>query len=167
MNVISCDPGSKGAIVFVKDGKCVSSLPTPIVKGTKKLDSQKLLDFLSDCQQKHGHFDAVIELVHAMPTDGKPQIMSFGRITGAVEGIINLFVDEPAIEVVSRVWKKSMGLSGKPKEDAVKLALKKQPDIFDTIYCPTKKTVNKDEKSGIADAYLLGLYYIKVSSHNS
>lgn len=162
MNVISCDPGSKGAIVFIRDGVCLSSLPTPIIKGTKKLDSQKLVDFLSTCQQEVGDFDAVIELVHSMPTDGKPQVMSFGRITGAVEAIINLFTDEPAVEVVSRVWKKGMGLSGKPKEAAIKVALKKQPDIFDTIYLPTKKTINKDEKSGIADAYLLGLYYANV-----
>lgn len=161
MNVISCDPGATGAVVFIKGGRCVSSLPTPLVKGTKKLDSRKLMDFLSDCQQKHGDFDAVIELVHSMPRDGKPQIMSFGRITGAVEAIINLFQDEPAVEIVSRVWKKGMGLSGEPKERAIEVAEQTCPTIFDTIYCPTKPTVNQQEKSGIADAFLLGLYYIQ------
>lgn len=160
MTIISCDPGTTGAVVCIHKGRCVSALPTPIVKGTKKLDSKKLLDFLSDCQQEYGVYDAVIELVHSMPRDGKPQIMSFGRITGAVEALINLFLDEPAVEVVSRVWKKEMGLSGQPKEAAIELALKTDPHIFTKIYNPTKSTINKNEKSGIADAYLIGLYYL-------
>lgn len=166
MYVISCDPGKTGGICIFEDGVLVVATPVPVVDG--HIDVNQLFVLWNVYTDWSEYTVSVMENVHSMPTDSKPSVMAFGRTTGNLEAMLRLASYGSLVEVTPQKWKKHFGLKGSDKEDAVKLVEELQPDIWDRdsegypeyFFDPSKKSINKQEKSGIADAYLIGKYYL-------
>ena len=172
MYVISCDPGKTGGICIFKDGELLTATPVPIHKDghINVCEVEYMFDVMLD---RYVKVFSVMENVHAMPTDGRSSIMSFGRTTGNLEAVLRLATHDHFHQVRPQDWKKHFGLKGKNKEQAIELVESLQPDIWDAneyngypeyFFMPRKKTINKQEKSGIADAYLIGKYYLENNS---
>jgi len=172
MYVISCDPGKTGGICIFKDGKLEIATPVPVhTKG--HIDVCNIQRMWDVCLLGHLPTATVLENVHAMPTDGRSSVMSFGRTTGNLEAMLRLVSLDRFYQVRPQDWKKHFGLKGKNKEQAIELMEELQPDIWDNdgyhgfpkyFFMPRKKTINKQEKSGVADAYLIGKYYLENNS---
>ena len=169
MYVISCDPGKTGGICIFREGKLEVATPVP-VHSSGHIDVCNIKHMWQACLFGYVPTAAVLENVHAMPSDGRSSVMSFGRTTGNLEAMLRLESLDNLVEVTPQKWKKHFGLKGKNKEQAVELLEELQPDIWDNdgyhgfpkyFFMPRKKTINKDEKSGIADAYLIGKWYLE------
>ena len=124
MRVLGVDPGGAGALALLSEnGMELRVADMPVFqrrrgKGTRtELDVQGLIRLLEGME-----FDACyFERVQGMPGDGESSAFNFGRIAGAAEAIVKarggrfIFVTPP-------VWKKSMKLIGKLKDDSRAMA---------------------------------------------
>lgn len=97
-----------------------------------------------------------IESVHGMPGQGISSTFKFGKTTGQVDALLQLFSNYH-VEITPQSWKKHYNLKGKNKEQAVSLALSHFPNMLE-VNTLQEGYINKERQSGIADALLMGLY---------
>jgi crossover junction endodeoxyribonuclease RuvC len=107
--VLGIDPGLSGALAIVHDGG-VTFEPMPTIEGHLDLAALKSwISFHSDS------FDfAYLEQVHSMPKQGVASSFKFGRVYGAVEGMLAA-LGIPYELVTPQRWQKMIyaGLEGK------------------------------------------------------
>ncbi|QIK38108.1 hypothetical protein GWK36_09040 [Caldichromatium japonicum] len=147
MTVLGIDPGLAGALAWIgEDGAVLDVADMPILdEGPRK----KAIDAaaLSALVTRHPVRRAVIELVHARPTDSKVSAFSFGRNVGAIEAVV-LAAGLPLARVHPVTWRRFAGLaSGAPKEASIAACLR---------LCPSARPhLTRHDR---ADAVLMGLW---------
>jgi hypothetical protein len=101
--IVGIDPGASGAAVILNDYR-----QTEIFRFSKMPMSEvaaQLLDRAVHIKM------AYLEQVHSMPSDKRPQLATFMKNTGRIEGIL-LTCQIPITFVDSSVWQRKFGVYG-------------------------------------------------------
>ena len=156
MLIIGIDPGIKGAICILKDGKILDVFDMPIMPVGKKNKSQvngsqiynEIQKAIIDEDKKD--IKVVIEQVSAMPGQGVTSMFNFGQSFGVIKGIcaaLNL----PIYFVRPAKWKKHFNLIKTNKDASRTKVIEVYPEISSKLH--RKKDSNR------ADAILIALYF--------
>ena len=144
MIICSIDPGSKGSICLLEEGKAPSFF-----------DINKNPIAAAKLAKTYNPDIWVMEKVHANSTDAKQAIWSFARNVGQLEGKI----DAPIFYVTPRTWQSWAGIYGAGKGKGTK---KKAYEICTTMY---GKVFFTGPRGGIldgrCDALLIGHWYVE------
>lgn len=123
--IMGIDPGLTGAIVVfcLKENKILAEYDVPTLK---KLNGRRECNYydcarIIDVWAPKTNF-AVIEDVHSMPQQGVVSMFNFGKIAGALEGMLASSLVKYR-KVKPSVWKASLGLSHE-KAESIALAEK-------------------------------------------
>lgn len=117
---IGVDPGSKGAIAIIHNGKVVD------LHTYSKSSEQGIARFL----QSWSLYDciAMVEQVGAMPGQGVTSMFTFGRWYGFVRGVLTAYM-VPFDDVRPQAWQQKLGLAGRhPTPAARKRAQKSKAE---------------------------------------
>jgi len=150
MKIAAIDPGLSGAACILEqiNGVTVltSILDLPIIgEGPKRrLDAVTFARWLTD----HAPWHAYIENGRSMPRQGVSSMFRYGRVCGAVEGVVAA-ARIPITMVEPNVWKKHLRLNGS-KEDAKLRAIQLLPSAAAEL-----QRVKDHHR---AEAILLGFY---------
>lgn len=116
MIVIGIDPGLSGALVALKksDWSVLGCTRMPVAPdlGKSIVDAHAFREFVASWQEQDD-VHAVIERVHAMPTDGSTQAFSFGMAYGSALTILSV-MGVPHTKVTPQAWKKGSGTAKGP-----------------------------------------------------
>jgi len=117
MTILGIDPGLSGALAWMNSsGEVMQLEDIPVFnegKRKKAVDALALTALLIDRRPTH----AVIEAVHARPTDSKTGAFTFGRNTGALEALV-MSAGIPLMRVSPIVWRRFAGLAAGVGKDA-------------------------------------------------
>ena len=156
MLIIGIDPGLKGAICILKDGKILDVFDMPIMPVGKKNKSQvngsQIYNEIRKAIISEDKKDVkvVIELVSAMPGQGVTSMFNFGQAFGVLKGIFSAM--QIPMDFVSPVkWKKYYNLTNTQKDSSRTKAIEFFPYISSKL--SRKKDANK------ADAILIASFY--------
>ena len=107
MLVIGCDPGAKGAIAFVRDGRItnVFDMPADEVKVGGKVRSRVSAPRLALLFPRADH--VYIENVNARPMEGAAGAFAFGKACGVLEGVCAA-LGLPYTLITPAEWKRAM-----------------------------------------------------------
>lgn len=147
--VIGIDPGLSGALVCIRGAEVLACHDLPVESGVgrrNRLSAPVLTHHLRELLTAHGPCRAALEAVSAMPGQGVSSMFSFGRSLGAVEGVLAA-LGIAVTYYTPAVWKRSYGLSGRPKDASRTRALELFPSAAGLL------TRKKDH--GRAEALLL------------
>ena len=156
MLIIGIDPGIKGAICILKDGKILDVFDMPIMPVGKKNKSQvngsqiynEIHKAIIDEDKKD--IKVVIEQVSAMPGQGVTSMFNFGQSFGVLKGIFSAM--QIPMDFISPVkWKKYYNLINMQKDSSRTKAIEFFPYISSKL--SRKKDANK------ADAILIASFY--------
>ena len=156
MLIIGIDPGIKGAICILKDGKILDVFEMPIMPVGKKNKSQvngsqiynEIRKVISNEDKKN--IKVVIEQVSAMPGQGVTSMFNFGQSFGVLKGIFSAM--QIPMDFISPVkWKKYFNLINAQKDSSRTKAIEFFPYISSKL--SRKKDANK------ADAILIASFY--------
>ena len=162
--VIGIDPGLRGAIAAIRDGKFITAVSMPVEAKAKKgerVDSQALYDALRSVHEKavQGTTHQVtiaVELVYAMPFLGASSMLSLGDSFGCARTAACLIIPAARIELVPpATWKRFTKTQGKQKKYSVVRARALFPDCRSLITHPKKH-------EGLAEALLIAYYVSRV-----
>lgn len=125
--ILGIDPGLHGALAWVAtDGAVLDLADLPLLDEgprRKSIDAVRLAALI----RRHEVAHAVIENVHARPTDSKVGAFTFGRNLGALEAVI-LAAGLPLSRVPPITWRRWAGLSaGASKDASIAAALRLMP----------------------------------------
>ena len=158
MIIIGIDPGIKGAICILKDGKILDVFDMPIMPVGKKNKSQvngsQIYNEIKKVtvNEEKTSIKVVIEQVSAMPGQGVTSMFNFGQSFGVLKGIFSAM--QIPIDFVSPVkWKKYFNLINTQKDSSRTKAIEFFPYISHKL--SRKKDANK------ADAILIASFYYK------
>jgi crossover junction endodeoxyribonuclease RuvC len=123
-SVLGVDPGIRGGLTLVADGRIIDSIELPVVGvGAKeRIDVHAIRTWIELHQPDH----AVIERAQAMPRQGASSGFKYGRAVGAIEATIALS-GIPLTIIEPTAWKKHHGLCGSDKEASRQRALQLFP----------------------------------------
>ena len=126
MMTLGIDPGLSGALCWMDgNGEVIQLEDIPVLlEGKKKsIDALAVAGLLMRNKPTH----AVIEAVHARPTDSKVGAFTFGRNTGALEALV-MGAGIPLTRVSPITWRRFAGLgAGVGKEASIAAALRLHP----------------------------------------
>ena len=111
MLIIGIDPGIKGAICILKDGKILDVFDMPIMPVGKKNKSQvNGSQIYNEIQKAIIHEDkkdikVVIEQVSAMPGQGVTSMFNFGQSFGVLKGYIFCYANTNGFYFTSKMEK--------------------------------------------------------------
>ncbi len=158
MIIIGIDPGIKGAICILKDGKILDVFDMPIMPVGKKNKSQvngsQIYNEIKKAtiNEEKTNIKVVIEQVSAMPGQGVTSMFNFGQSFGILKGIFSAM--QIPMDFVSPVkWKKHFNLINTQKDSSRTKAIEFFPYISHKL--SRKKDANK------ADAILIASFYHK------
>ena len=158
MIIIGIDPGIKGAICILKDGKILDVFDMPIMPVGKKNKSQvngsQIYNEIKKVtvNEEKTSIKVVIEQVSAMPGQGVTSMFNFGQSFGVLKGIFSAM--QIPMDFVSPVkWKKHFNLINTQKDSSRTKAIEFFPYISHKL--SRKKDANK------ADAILIASFYYK------
>ena len=156
MLIIGIDPGIKGAICILKNGKILDVFDMPIMPVGKKNKSQvNASQIYNEIQKVVINVDkkdirVVIEQVSAMPGQGVTSMFNFGQSFGVLKGIFSAM--QIPMDFVSPVkWKRYYTLINTQKDSSRTKAIEFFPYISSKL--SRKKDANK------ADAILIASFY--------
>ena len=156
MLIIGIDPGIKGAICILKNGKIQDVFDMPIMPVGKKNKSQvNASQIYNEIQKAITNEDkkdirVVIEQVSAMPGQGVTSMFNFGQSFGVLKGIFSAM--QIPMDFVSPVkWKRHYNLINTQKDSSRTKAIEFFPYISSKL--SRKKDANK------ADAILIASFY--------
>jgi crossover junction endodeoxyribonuclease RuvC len=155
--VISADPGLKGAIAALKDGKQIvwlQDMPTKeLSNGKRMICARQLTETLKQIMSEHPHedFTCIIEKVSSRPGEGVVSAFTFGRGFGILEACI-IARGLPLDMVPPQTWKASMRLTS--DKDDVRIKMIKQ---FPQLQPMLKRKMD----DGRAEAIAIALYLWK------
>lgn len=162
LNFLGVDPGVSGGVALVSERRAYLGgmrMPTVEMRGKKLIDTRELFRVLSAWEKSHGIIRAaVIEQVHAMPRQGVSSAFTFGRATGAAEGVAMICSDTQHW-YTPRVWKKALGLSAAKSAslDAARLRFGEQMELCRNGEREVWSVMAND---GVAEAALIAAYHI-------
>lgn len=145
--ILGIDPGLHGAVAWMlPSGEVLDAADLPILDEgprRKSIDAARLAAML----RRHRIGRAVIEAVHARPTDAKTAAFTFGRNYGALEAVV-LAAGISLERVQPIAWRRLAGLpAGAPKDASIAAALR---------LCPSSRPyLTRHDR---ADAVLIGLW---------
>ena len=156
MLIIGIDPGIKGAICILKDGKILDVFDMPVMPVGKKNKSQvngsqiynEILSRTNQVNKKDVR--VIIEHVSAMPGQGVTSMFNFGQSFGILKGICAA-MQLPMYFVRPAKWKKYFNLINSEKDASRTKAIEIFPYFSSNL--AKKKDSNK------ADAILIACYY--------
>ena len=156
MLIIGIDPGIKGAICILKDGKILDVFDMPIMPVGKKNKSQvngsqiynEIQKAIIDEDKKD--IKVVIEQVSAMPGQGVTSMFNFGQSFGILKGICSA-MHLPVYYVRPAKWKKYFNLINSEKDASRTRAI----EIFP--YFSSQLSKKKDNNK--ADAILIASFF--------
>ena len=158
MIIIGIDPGIKGAICILKDGKILDVFDMPTMPVGKKNKSQvngsQIYNEIKKAtiNEEKTNIKVVIEQVSAMPGQGVTSMFNFGQSFGVLKGIFSAM--QIPMDFVSPVkWKKHFNLINTQKDSSRTKAIEFFPYISHKL--SRKKDANK------ADAILIASFYHK------
>lgn len=154
MKIIGVDPGIKGGLACYDDGVLVSAIPTPVVsvpqagkkKNRNEYDTKAIVEWI----KHHEPTDAVIELVHSMPSQGVSSTFFFGKGFGILIGIIS-GLEIPLTYTRPQEWKRYHDLIGSGKDSSLELARDLWPEH-------TQECFRLKKHDGIAEAALIAKF---------
>ena len=162
MIIIGIDPGIKGAICILKDGKILDVFDMPIMPVGKKNKSQvngsQIYNEIKKAtiNEEKTNIQVVIEEVSAMPGQGVTSIFNFGQSFGVLKGIFSAM--QIPMDFVSPVkWKKHFNLINTQKDSSRTKAIEFFPYISHKL--SRKKDANK------ADAILIASFYYQIQKN--
>ena len=164
MLIIGIDPGIKGAICILKDGKILDVFDMPIMPVGKKNKSQvNGSQIYNEIQRAIINEDkkdikVVIEQVSAMPGQGVTSMFNFGQSFGVIKGICSA-MQLPIFFVRPAKWKKYFELINTQKDASRTKAIEMFPKISSIL--AKKKDSNK------ADAILIASFYENTIKNNN
>lgn len=131
--ILGIDPGLHGALAWLTpDGDMLDIADVPILNEgprRKSIDAAAMAVLV----RRHPARQAVIEAVHARPTDSKVAAFTFGRNLGALEACV-LAAGIPLLRVHPLTWRRAAGLApGAPKEASIAAALRLVPSCRERI----------------------------------
>ena len=138
MLIIGIDPGIKGAICILKDGKILDVFDMPIMPVGKKNKSQvngsqiynEIQKAIIDEDKKD--IKVVIEQVSAMPGQGVTSMFNFGQSFGVLKGIFSAM--QIPMDFISPVkWKKYFNLILLAEEASVLSSNFRIKPLFDKL----------------------------------
>ena len=137
IKILGADPGKYGGIAVI-DGRLnvLGAISMP-----KGINGRAIAKFTL----KHKPDIAIIEKVGSRPKDGHMNSFTFGRNTGKLIGVVEVFVND-MVEVHPNTWKSNLKLNRSGKEGSVKLANM----IFNRSF--------RIENEGIAEALLIAYW---------
>jgi crossover junction endodeoxyribonuclease RuvC len=142
------DPGRKGGLTLLEDGKVIEALHVPSInaKGVKsKANFPLMAHEWTPALRRCDH--VAIEMVGAMPKQGVASMFNFGYIAGFAYGLV-AGLEIPHTFYLPRVWKREVGICGDDKSLSFKRVFQLFPESADRF-----KRVTVDE--GIAEAALM------------
>lgn len=150
MIILGIDPGQKGALCWLGDGKIiqVSDIPT-MPKLTGKGTTINHISLAAIIANAPFPDKVFIEKVHAMPKQGVSSVFEFGYGVGLLHGILAALHYSTEL-VTPNAWKKYHSLLKKPKDASRSLAL--------TLYPQYEDQLNLKKHNGRADAICIALY---------
>ena len=156
MLIIGIDPGIKGAICILKDGKILDVFDMPIMPVGKKNKSQvngsqiynEIQKAIIDEDKKD--IKVVIEQVSAMPGQGVTSMFNFGQSFGILKGICSA-MQLPMFFVRPAKWKKYFGLINSEKDASRTRVIEMFPYFSSNL--------SKKKDSNKADAILIATFY--------
>lgn len=155
--VVSIDPGKKGAIAVFEDGKFKYYKKMPLI-GTE-VDFKELYKILHPCNYDDDVY-YVLEYTKVNYSGGKSQIASSSMQLGCILGYLSIF-EKPWYVVPPNKWQKyvckGIDKTGNTKLTSYMAFQRLFPDLIDMV------KINAQPKfdDGIVDAILLGHYAIK------
>ena len=150
MKIAAIDPGLSGAAVILEqiDGAVtlISIIDLPVMgeNAKRRLDAFTFARWLYD----HAPTHVYIEAGRAMPRQGVSSMFRYGRVCGAVEGVVAA-CRTPVTMIEPTVWKRHLKLNSS-KEDCRARAIQLLPDAAGEL-----QRVKDHHK---AEAILLGFY---------
>ncbi len=124
--VIGVDPGAKGAIAWITDGKpCVEKMPETLQDLWELVDSIR-----AGWKTLHG-CKAYIEAVHASPQMGTVSAFTFGQGFGRLEMALTA-AGIPFERVSPQRWQKALGCLTKGDKNVSK---RKAQELFPAMKC--------------------------------
>ena len=162
MIIIGIDPGIKGAICILKDGKILDVFDMPIMpvgkKNKSQVNSSQIYNEIKKAiiNEEKTNIKVVIEQVSAMPGQGVTSMFNFGQSFGVLKGIFSAM--QIPMDFVSPVkWKKHFNLINTQKDSSRTKAIEFFPYISHKL--SRKKDANK------ADAILIASYYYHIQKN--
>ena len=147
-HIISIDPGASGGLCVYSNNTVIEAMPCPD-NANKMADLiQTVIHNLKTDGITKSNITAVIENVHAFPTDGRSSAFKFGRNFGMWLGI---FASNKlnVVQVNPYTWMKSFGDMPKAKQERKKYLKELAKSLF-----PDARVTLKT-----ADAILMAKYY--------
>ena len=166
MNIVSVDPGLKGAIAFFRAGNLETIKDMPITnakqakgKTRKTYNEEKLCQIFSE--EPYDWY--IIEAQSLLPSDGKKAHAGLSEISGLIRGLLHgLGLGDRYILVRPQKWQKFF--FGKSPGNTKKLSVEKAEQTW------PERGFWRGEKGGLrdgrSDAALIGLYAIRSGIHN-
>ena len=139
MIYIGCDPGKKGSLALLEDGK-VSIFP---------FSEDTYIDVLSKVDPRAAV--CCLEHVGAMPGQGVTSMFHFGENFGFIQGVLRAY-KIPFELVRPQKWKKEFSITG-DKNSSIQVCKRLFPEVN---LLPTPRC--KKESSDIAEAVLMSEY---------
>lgn len=149
---VGIDPGQTGALAIVADRTLAKFIDMPVkprpVGGGMQVDPFRLAAEVRGIFSEHpgAYVFGVLELVGAVTGQGSSSTFRFGESFGVIRGVLG-GLGIQFIEVRPDRWKRYLGLTGKEKDEARILAIKRHPEA--APYLQRKKDI------GRADALLI------------
>lgn len=163
MKIIGIDPGLKGGLAVLEDGKIIDLITMPIYElknGKNNIDIKKVAEFF----RKHNPDKVCIEKVGAGIVGGRVSMWNFGYSTGNLVGCI-LTLNYELINPTPQRWKKIVlgeKYDHKEKEGTIKFC----QDTFPGINLLATKR-SKVPSDGLADSIALAVYASMETTHET
>jgi|SRR6185312_5906958 len=101
MKILGIDPGNRGALATIQDGKLTGMIEMPLLKGM--IDYDRLASIIKNTAPDRTY----VERVSALHVASKKATFGFGRGFGAIQGILTA-LRIPYMLVDPKVWQKPM-----------------------------------------------------------
>lgn len=158
--IVAIDPGAYGALVAIyKDGEVEYECMPMTLSKHRVVDAIRVGEFID----RVSHTDVIIvwENVHSFPGQGVASSFKFGLQTGLVVGAAISRASGNGVlvsqhKITPRQWKKHFDLIKTKKEAAV-------DKMKELLPHHDFSGLNKQAISGVADAYLIGRYFVETN----
>lgn len=158
---IGIDPGLDGGIAVLNNrGEIIDCKPMLVTEeGT--VDSVAIYEWLSHIGGPYTDPYLTVEKVWGMPEQGISSTFKFGRVTGQIIGVTEVFCNRTAKEISPQTWQRKLfGAVEDTKLAAQEFVSKKYPGINLHFSRKTKQLSNrvKNNHQGVVDSICIANY---------
>ena len=146
MIFIGVDPGAKGSLVALRGDKVL------LMSIFNKHEYRRIVSYCVELNVTY----AVVEQVHAMPSQGVTSMFSFGENYGWIKGLLDAF-EVPFVTIPPQNWKKQYDLIS-PKGTDKKVIKQRSIECAKTLFPDTSLLASarcKVESDGLAEGLLI------------